>query len=256
MCSRKAFFYAAQQIYGITFKPRTDLPVYHPDVRVWEVFNADGSTLALFVQDFYARESKRGGAWMNAYVSQSRRDGTKPVVANHLNIPKPAEGKPTLLTWDEVSTVFHEFGHALHGMFSNVEYRSLSGTAVPRDFVEFPSMVNEMWAVWPDVVQNYAIHYQTGEPMGSELLNKLLSTGAFNQGFATTEYLAASLLDQAWHQLRPAEVPCTRWGYCLRKQSVGRCWSGLLTRTATLSDCLLLAHFGWLCGWLLCIHLE
>ena len=203
----KGVFYAAQQIYGITFKPRTDLPVYHPDVRVWEVFNADGSTLALFVQDFYARESKRGGAWMNAYVSQSRRDGTKPVVANHLNIPKPAEGKPTLLTWDEVSTVFHEFGHALHGMFSNVEYRSLSGTAVPRDFVEFPSMVNEMWAVWPEVVQNYAIHYQTGEPMGSELLNKLLSTGAFNQGFATTEYLAASLLDQAWHQLRPAEVP-------------------------------------------------
>ncbi len=203
----KGVFYAAEQVFGITFKERTDLPVYQEDVRVWEVFNADGSTLALFIQDFYARESKRGGAWMNAYVSQSHHDGTQPVVANHLNIPKPADGEPTLLTWDEVTTMFHEFGHALHGMFSNVQYRSLSGTSVPRDFVEYPSMVNEMWAVWPEVLKNYAVHYETGERMDPALLDKLLSTGQFNQGFATTEYLAASLLDQAWHQLAPEEVP-------------------------------------------------
>ena len=200
-------FYAAELVFGLTFKARTDLPVYHPDVKVWEVFNEDGSTLALFIQDFYARESKRGGAWMNAYVPQSHLMGTKPVVANHLNVPKPHAGEPTLLTWDEVTTMFHEFGHALHGMFSDVTYPSLSGTSVPRDFVEYPSMVNEMWAVWPRVLRNYAVHHETGEPMDPALLNKLLSTSQFNQGFSTTEYLAASLLDQAWHQLSPDQVP-------------------------------------------------
>jgi len=200
-------FYAAGQIYGLTFKERTDLPVYQPDVRVWEVFDADGSSLALFIQDYYARESKRGGAWMNAYVSQSQLLGTHPVVANHLNIPKPPEGEPTLLTWDEVTTMFHEFGHALHGMFSNVKYPSFAGTSVPRDFVEYPSQVNEMWADWPEVLANYAKHYQTGEPMPRELLDKVLASSKFNQGFATTEYLEAALLDQAWHQLTPEEVP-------------------------------------------------
>ena len=203
----KGVFYAAELVFGLTFKARTDLPVYHPDVKVWEVFNEDGSTLALFIQDFYARESKRGGAWMNAYVPQSHLMGTKPVVANHLNVPKPPAGEPTLLTWDEVTTMFHEFGHALHGMFSDVTYPSLSGTSVPRDFVEYPSMVNEMWAVWPRVLRNYAVHHETGEPMDPALLNKLLSTSQFNQGFSTTEYLAASLLDQAWHQLSPDQVP-------------------------------------------------
>lgn len=203
----KGVFHAAELVFGLTFKARTDLPVYHPDVKVWEVFNEDGSTLALFIQDFYARESKRGGAWMNAYVPQSHLMGTKPVVANHLNVPKPPAGEPALLTWDEVTTMFHEFGHALHGMFSDVTYPSLSGTSVPRDFVEYPSMVNEMWAVWPRVLRNYAIHYETNEPMDPALLNKLLSTSQFNQGFSTTEYLAASLLDQAWHQLSPDQVP-------------------------------------------------
>lgn len=203
----KGVFHAAELVFGLTFKARTDLPVYHPDVKVWEVFNEDGSTLALFIQDFYARESKRGGAWMNAYVPQSHLMGTKPVVANHLNVPKPPAGEPTLLTWDEVTTMFHEFGHALHGMFSDVTYPSLSGTSVPRDFVEYPSMVNEMWAVWPRILRNYAIHYETNEPMDPALLNKLLSTSQFNQGFSTTEYLAASLLDQAWHQLSPDQVP-------------------------------------------------
>lgn len=200
-------FFAAEKVFGLTFKRRDDLPTYHPDVKVWEVFDADGSSLALFIEDFYARETKRGGAWMNAYVSQSKLFGTKPVVANHLNVPKPPAGEPTLLTWDEVTTMFHEFGHALHGMFSDVKYPSFSGTSVPRDFVEYPSQVNEMWADWPEVLQNYAKHYQTGEAMPRELLDKVFASSKFNQGYGTTEYLAASLLDQAWHQLAPEDVP-------------------------------------------------
>ncbi len=204
---QKGVFYAAEKVYGLTFKERFDLPVYNPDVRVFEVFDADGSTLALFIADFYARPSKRGGAWMNAYVSQSNLMGTQPVVANHLNITKPPEGEPTLMTFDEVTTMFHEFGHALHGMFSNVKYPSFSGTSVPRDFVEYPSQVNEMWSIWPEILANYAVHYETGEAMPVELLDKVLATQKFNQGYATTEYLAASLLDQSWHQMAPEEVP-------------------------------------------------
>jgi peptidyl-dipeptidase Dcp len=174
---------------------------------VFDVLNADGTPLALFILDYYARPSKRGGAWMNEYVSQSTLLGTHPVVANHLNIPKPPVGEPTLLTFDEVVTAFHEFGHALHGMFSNVHYPRFSGTTVPTDFVEYPSQVNQMWADWPEVLKNYAKHYQTGEPMPAALLDKMLATRKFNQGYMTTEYLAASLLDQTWHQLTPAEVP-------------------------------------------------
>lgn len=200
-------FFAAEKVYGLTFKERPDLPTYHPDVKVWEVFEADGTPLALFIQDFYARESKRGGAWMNAYVPQSNLWGTQPVVANHQNVAKPPAGEPALMTWDEVVTMFHEFGHALHGMFSDVQYPSFSGTSVPRDFVEYPSQVNEMWADWPEVLANYAKHYETGEPMPRELLDKVLAASKFNQGFATTEYLAATLLDQALHQLPPDEVP-------------------------------------------------
>jgi peptidyl-dipeptidase Dcp len=205
---QKGVFYAAEQVFGITFKERHNLPVYQEDVRVFEVFDTDGSTLALFIMDPYARPSKRGGAWMNAYVSQSKLMGAKPVVANHLNITKPVmDGEATLMTFDEVTTMFHEFGHALHGMFSNVKYPSFSGTSVPRDFVEYPSQVNEMWSVWPDILKNYAIHYETGEAMPQELLDKVLATRKFNQGYSTTEYLAASLLDQAWHQLNPEDVP-------------------------------------------------
>ena len=204
---KNGVFYAATRLYGITFKERTDLPVYQTDVRVFEVFDTDGVTLTLFIFDPYARTSKRGGAWMNAYVSQSKLMKTKPVVANHLNIVKPPEGEPTLLTFDEVTTAFHEFGHALHGMFSDVTYPSFSGTSVPRDFVEYPSQVNEMWADWPEILENYAVHHETGEPMPKELLDKVLATQKFNQGFTTTEYLAASLLDQTWHQLTPEQVP-------------------------------------------------
>lgn len=200
-------FFAATKLYGITFKERKDPPRYHPDTTTWEVFNEDGSPLALLIIDWYARPSKRGGAWANAYVSQSYFEGTKPVVGNHLNIPKPAEGEPTLLTWDQVETAFHEFGHNLHAMFSAVKFPRFSGTSVPRDFVEFPSQVNEMWADWPEVLKNYARHYKTGEPLPTELVEKIQASTKFNQGFATTEYLAASLLDQAWHQLGDAEVP-------------------------------------------------
>ncbi|UGQ46563.1 M3 family metallopeptidase [Massilia endophytica] len=200
-------FFAATKLYGITFKERKDLPVYNPDVRVFDVFDTDGKQLAIFIADMYARSNKQGGAWMNEYVSQSKLLGTKPVVANHLNIPKPPAGEPTLLTFDEVKTAFHEFGHALHGMFSDVKYPRFAGPSVPRDFVEYPSQVNEMWAVWPEVLENYARHYKTGEPMPKALLDKIMASRKFNQGFATTEYLAASLLDQRWHQLKPSRVP-------------------------------------------------
>ncbi len=206
-------FFAANKVFGLTFKERKDLPVYDPDVRVFNVFDANGKQLAIFLADYYARGNKRGGAWMNEYVSQSKLMGTLPVVANHLNVPKPPKGEPTLLTHDEVKTMFHEFGHALHGMFSNVKYPRFSGTNVPRDFVEYPSQVNEMWQTWPDVLKNYAKHYKTGEAMPKELLDKVLAAKKFNQGFATTEYLAASLLDQRWHQLTPAQVPADVLGF-------------------------------------------
>lgn len=200
-------FFAANQIYGISFEERTDLPVYQEDVRVFDVFDTDGSQLGIFLFDPYARPSKRGGAWMNAYVSQSHLLDTKPVVANHLNIPEPPADEPTLLTLDEVETMFHEFGHALHGLFSDVNYPSFSGTSVPRDFVEYPSQVNEMWYDWPEVLANYAIHYETGEPMPRDLLDRVLEAQIFNEGFATSEYLMASLSDMALHQLAPEEVP-------------------------------------------------
>ena len=203
----KGVFFAAEQLYGITFKEQISLPVYQEDVRVFEVYDTTGTTLAIFIADFYARPTKRGGAWMNSYVSQSNLLNTRPIVANHLNITKPSEGEVTLLTFDEVTTMFHEFGHALHGMFSAVEYPYFSGTSVPRDFVEYPSQVNEMWAIWPEVLANYAIHHETGQSMPQELLEKVLSTQTFNQGFETTEYLAASILDQALHQLNTDEIP-------------------------------------------------
>ncbi|MFA6230848.1 MAG: M3 family metallopeptidase [Rhodanobacter sp.] len=192
-------FYAAGQLYGLSFKQRTDLPVYQPDVLVYDVYDTDGKQLAIFLADMYARPSKRGGAWMNSYVSQSALTGYLPVVANHLNITMPQSG-PTLLSWDEVTTMFHEFGHALHGMFSQVEYPYFSGTSVPRDFVEFPSQVNEIWADWPSVLANYAKHHETGAAIPKALLDKVLAAAKFNQGFATTEYLGSAMLDQSWHQ--------------------------------------------------------
>ncbi len=192
-------FFAANKLYGLTFKERTDIPVYNPDVRVFEVFDADGSSLALFYADYYARPNKSGGAWMDSFVDQNGLTGTKPVVFNVCNFQKPAAGEPALLSWDNATTMFHEFGHALHGMLSNVKYPTIAGTNVPRDFVEFPSQFNEHWALDPVVFANFAKHYKTGEPMPQALVEKIRKSSTFNQGYDTTEYLAAALLDLAWH---------------------------------------------------------
>ena len=199
-------FFAANRLYGLTFKERRDIPVYHPDVRVFDVYDSDGKTLALFYADFFKRDNKQGGAWMDQFVDQSALTGNKPVVFNVSNFTKPAAGQAALLTYDDVSTMFHEFGHALHGMFSNVQYPLLSGTNVPRDFVEFPSQFNENWALEPTVLANYAKHHQTGARMPQALVDKIKQTRTFNQGFEVTEVLEASLLDLAWHTL-PAGTP-------------------------------------------------
>ena len=202
---RDGVFHAATALYGLTFQTRPDLAGYVPDVQVFEVFDADGSGLGLFLLDPYARATKRGGAWMHQLVDQSHFFGRRPVVCNNLNVTKPGSG-PTLLTYDEVRTAFHEFGHALHGLLSDVRFPRVSGTSVPRDFVEFPSQVNEMWQTWPTVLERYARHHETGEPVPSALLERLEAAATFNQGFETVEYLAAALLDWAWHTLPAGEV--------------------------------------------------
>ena len=194
-------FFAANKLYGISFKERHDIPVYQPDVRVFEVFDKDGSSMALWYADYFKRDNKAGGAWMSTFVDQSGLFGTKPVAFNVCNFTKPAPGQPALISRDDVITMFHEFGHALHGMFSNVKYPLLAGTGVPRDFVEFPSQFNEHWADEPTVFANYAKHYKTGEPMPAALVAKIKAAGTYGQGFATTEYLGAALLDMAWHTL-------------------------------------------------------
>ena len=203
---KNGVFYAATELYGITFKERTDIPTYNPDMKVYEVFDQDGTSMALFYTDYYKRDSKSGGAWMDVFVEQDGLTGAKPVVYNVCNFTKPAPGQPALLSFDDVTTMFHEFGHALHGMFSKVKYPSIAGTATSRDFVEFPSQFNEHWASDPKVFAHYAKHYQTGEPMPAELVEKIKKARTFNQGYATTEYLSAALLDLAWHTL-PADAP-------------------------------------------------
>ncbi|HLV57368.1 MAG TPA: M3 family metallopeptidase [Natronosporangium sp.] len=199
-------FHAAGRLYGLSFRPRPDLVGYHPQVRVFEVFDADGGGLGLFLADLYTRDSKRGGAWMNTFVPQSTLLGTRPVVAVNMNVNRPPEGEPTLLTVDEVRTLFHEFGHALHGLLSNVRYPRFAGTSVPRDFVEYPSQVNEMWMLWPEVLENYARHHRTGEPLPAEMVRRLEAARAYGEGFRTTEQLAATVLDLAWHRLTADEV--------------------------------------------------
>ena len=196
-------FRAAELLYGFRFTPRPDLAGYHPEVRVWEVTDAQGAAVGLYLGDFFAREGKRGGAWMSSFVRQSRLLGTRPVVVNNLNVPRPAAGSPALLTLDEVNTLFHEFGHALHGLSSAVTYPRFSGTAVPRDFVEFPSQVNEMWALWPEVLAHYARHVDTGEPLPAAVVEAIDAARLWGEGFGTLEYLAATLLDQAWHRIAP-----------------------------------------------------
>ena len=198
---RNGVFYAATQLYGITFKERHDLPVYAPDVSVFEIFNADGSHLALFYTDFWKRDNKRGGAWMSSFVRQSKLMGREPVIVNVCNYAKPAEGQPALISFSDVTTLFHEFGHALHGMFSEARYPSLAGTSVPRDFVEFPSQFNEHWATEPTVFANYARHWQTGAAMPADLATKLKNAAKFNEGYDLAELVAAAQLDMQWHTL-------------------------------------------------------
>ncbi|WP_342755367.1 peptidyl-dipeptidase Dcp [Pantoea sp. MBD-2R] len=198
-------FWAATQLFGITFAPRTDIPVYHPDVRVYEISDSNGEAMALFYTDFFKRDNKGGGAWMSNFVDQSTLLGTRPVIYNVCNYSKPAAGQPALISWDDVITLFHEFGHTLHGLFAEQRYPSLSGTATPRDFVEFPSQCNEHWASDPQVFKNYARHYQTGEPMPAELHEKINQASKFNKGYDMTELLAAALLDMHWHSLQSGE---------------------------------------------------
>ena len=198
-------FFAAGKLFGMKFRERSDLRGYHPEARVFEVFNEDDSAIGLYVADFYTRDSKRGGAWMNSLVDQNTLMNQKPVVVNNLNIPKPPNGEPTLLTYDETTTLFHEFGHAIHGLLSNVKYPRVAGTSVQRDFVEFPSQVNEMWILWPEVLDNYARHFETGERLPQAWIDKLNESSTFNEGHATTSYLAAAVLDLAWHSLENME---------------------------------------------------
>jgi peptidyl-dipeptidase Dcp len=216
-------FYAATQLYGITFKERHDLPVYNPDVRVFEVYDADGKPLALFYCDYFKRDNKNGGAWMNEFVGQSKLLGTLPVVYNVANFPKPVPGQPALLSFGDVITMFHEFGHGLHGIFADTEYPSLSGTSVPRDFVEFPSQFNEHWASYPAVFNHYAKNYKTGEPMPAELVAKIKKAATFNQGYMLTELLAAAELDLQWHTLSadaPLQNPDTFETEALKKTNL------------------------------------
>lgn len=199
-------FRAATALYGVTFAERADIPAYHPDARVFEVRDEDHSPVGLYVLDLHTRDSKRGGAWMNPLISQSALLDTPTVVLNNLNVPKPPAGQPTLLSFDETTTLFHEFGHALHGLFARVTYPRFAGTNVFRDFVEFPSQVNEMWMLWPEILASYAVHHETGEPMPAELVAAVQASSAFNEGFLTSEYLGAALLDQAWHRIGVDDV--------------------------------------------------
>jgi peptidyl-dipeptidase Dcp len=203
----KGVFVTMNKLFGITFRERHDLPVYHREVRVFDVMDADGSQIGLFYIDFFSRDAKRGGAWMSAYVKQSALLNQKPVIVNVLNNPRPADGKPALISFDNVGTMFHEMGHAVHGLFSDVTYPSVSGTATPRDFVEFPSTFEEDWAIQPDILRNYARHHKTGKPIPAELLTKVIQASRFNQGFDTLEYLSAAILDLEWHTLSADEIP-------------------------------------------------
>ena len=195
----KGVFCAAEKFYGLTFKKRNDLPVYHPDVVVYEVFDQDGTSIALYLLDFYTRDSKGGGAWMSNFVEQSHALNQKPVIVNCFNYQKPAAGKPSLISFDDVETMYHEFGHSLHGIFANQKYISLSGTNVPRDFVEFPSQINEHFALEPEILKNYALHFQTKQPIPQSLVDKIIKAETFNQGYSTTELTSAAMIDMAWH---------------------------------------------------------
>jgi peptidyl-dipeptidase Dcp len=204
---KNGVFFTMNKLYGISFRERRDLPVYHPDVRVFDVLDRDGSQIGLFYADYFKRDTKRGGAWMSSFVEQSKLRHEQPVIVNCLNIPRPADGEPALISFDNVTTLFHEMGHALHGMFSDVTYPTVAGTSTPRDFVEFPSTFEEDWAIQPEILANYARHYKTGAPIPKDLLDKAIKAKNFNKGFETLEYLSAALLDLEWHTLTSEQIP-------------------------------------------------
>ncbi|HLK71751.1 MAG TPA: M3 family metallopeptidase, partial [Steroidobacteraceae bacterium] len=204
---RDGLFYVASELYGLSFRRRYDLPVYHPDVQLFEVLDADAAPLGLFLADYYARDGKQGGAWMSHFVTQSTLLAQRPVVVNCVNVARPPSGEPALLTFEEVTTLFHEFGHALHGLLSRVSYPLLAGTNVPRDFVEYPSQFHEMWAREPNILARFARHNASGAPLPAALLERILASQNFNQGYQTTEYLQAALIDQAWHELPLERCP-------------------------------------------------
>lgn len=204
---KNGVFFTMNKLYGVSYRERSDLPVYHPDVRVFDVMDRDGSQIGLFYADYFKRDTKRGGAWMSSFVDQSKLLHEQPVIVNNLNIPRPAGGEPALISFDNVTTLFHEMGHAVHGLFSDVTYPTVAGTATPRDFVEFPSTFEEDWAIQPEILANYARHHQTGDPIPQDLLAKAISAKKFNKGFETLEYLAAALLDLEWHTLTSDEIP-------------------------------------------------
>jgi peptidyl-dipeptidase Dcp len=210
---KNGVFFTMNKLYGISFRERKDLPVYHPDVRVFDVLDRDGSQIGLFYADYFKRDTKRGGAWMSSFVDQSGLLQDRPVIVNCLNIPRPADGEPALISFDNVTTLFHEMGHALHGLFSDVTYPTVAGTATPRDFVEFPSTFEEDWAIQPEILANYARHYQTGAPIPQDLLDKAIRAKKFNKGFETLEYLAAALLDLEWHSLTSEQIPSDVEGF-------------------------------------------
>ncbi len=251
----RGVFYAAQRLFGLSFHERHDLPTYHPTVRVFEVHDADGELIAIFLADLYARPSKRGGAWEDTYVSQSRLLGDKVVAANHLNVPEPKEGDPTLLTFDEVVTLFHEFGHALHAMLSDVTYPRFSGTSVPDDFVEFPSQANEMWAIWPEVVESYAVHHETGEPMPRELVDKVLALRSFNQGFKTSEYLRGGPGGSGASSARAGRGARRGDDHAVRGRRAGEGGGRVPPGPASVSDPLLFPRLQQLLGGILLLHL-
>ncbi|MBR3067337.1 MAG: dipeptidyl carboxypeptidase II, partial [Prevotella sp.] len=214
--------YAANRVYGLTFKQRTDIPTYHPDMKVFEVFDRNGQPIALFYSDFFRRPTKRGGAWMDEFATQSRQRQQLPIVFNVCNYAKAPEGQPSLLTWDEVTTMFHEFGHALHGMLSNCQYNRLAGTNVARDFVEMPSQFNESFASIPEIFDHYALHAETGQPMPADLKERMLKSISFQPCYALGENLAATCLDMAWHMLPIDSVPTAEQAANFERDALGQ----------------------------------
>lgn len=249
-------FYAAHRVYGLNFKQRKDIPTYHPDMKVFEVSDKNGKPIALFYSDYFRRPTKRGGAWMSAFAKQSKQRGQLPIIYNVCNSAKAPEGQPSLITWDEVTTLFHEFGHALHGILSDCRYNTLSGTAVARDFVEMPSQFNESFASIPEIFDHYARHTETGKPMPSDLKDRMLKSINFQTAYSLGENLAATCLDMAWHKISEDEVPSHIWQEPLKRRALQDRFAQH-TDTTTLLHLLLQSRMGWrICSRILQLSMD